>query len=129
AAWGVAWPDLRPRVSQRARAVEGEGARRRMGIDTEVAEPLELHAQTWSRRGKTRLDAALAQHLERSRIEVVEKRLAGRDALRILDVEQSIVEPHLRGPRVRGRHPVQPCLRTPAVRPVAASRRRLLAAL
>src|SRR5207247_3634683 len=84
---GMLLGDPRPRVAQRDGAVEDERARTRIGIDAEVAETLELHAQPWRGGRQARLRQRLAQRLERAWIQMIEEGLAFRRRFRIFDRE------------------------------------------
>src|SRR5688500_15726886 len=59
-------------VLERHGAVEHERARARVGIHTEISEALELVAGAGRRVGHARLDLAVADELERRRVDVLD---------------------------------------------------------
>src|SRR5947207_13065686 len=64
---------LRPRVPERHRPVEHELAGRRVGIDAEVSDPFELEARAGAGAREARLDFRVANHVERQRVDVLQK--------------------------------------------------------
>src|SRR5262245_54476627 len=112
--------DPGPSVPQRDDPVEDETLGRRVLVDAEVAETLELQPGPDGPAGEARLEPARLENFLRFRIEVVEQ-----VALRpgIGAAEEVVVEPDLGRNGVRGRDPVQSGLgRAPVGRRAAASR-------
>ena len=64
---------LCPRVTQRHDAVEDEPARGRVGVDGEIARPLELHLLARAVLHRGGLEGALEPLVERVRVEVAQK--------------------------------------------------------
>src|SRR5262249_26165229 len=99
-------------------------AGRRAEVATEIAEPLELHRSVAVGRRQGRLELAIAQHLERVRIEV-----RGEIAsVRAWALEQLIVEADLGPNRLPPPHPVQRRLHLAPVGGVAAAGLRIVGA-
>src|SRR5436190_11855309 len=80
---GIFLLDLSPGVAQADRAVEdGRAGLVILDVRAEVGLPLELPPAAQLGDGEGRLDLALLQHLERSRIEVVQPAVGGPLGLR-----------------------------------------------
>mmetsp|Transcript_32865 Transcript_32865/g.103195 ORF Transcript_32865/g.103195 Transcript_32865/m.103195 type:complete len:666 (+) Transcript_32865:1087-3084(+) len=101
---------LCPRVTQRHDAVEDEPARGRVGVDGEIARPLELHllARAVLRRGG--LEGALEPLVERVRVEVAQKVAVLVAGARLGRGEQAVVQPDGGARGVRLRDPVDDAL-------------------
>src|SRR5687767_9054218 len=114
--------ELRPRVLQRYRAVEHQLLRRRVRVDGEIAEPLELVARAGRRPSQTRLDLRTRHDLERVGVEVRLPVLAIGHVLRVWDTREVVVESNLRAERVRRTDPVDRALHLAPVGRIAAAR-------
>src|SRR3954471_1249453 len=81
----VSLRNLRPRVAKRNGPIEHERARARVGIDAEVAQPLELDARADRERGGGRLGLCVADDFEGTRIHVVHEGSSVGNVLRVFD--------------------------------------------
>ena len=118
----------RPRVLERHRAVEHRRAGRGVGIDAEVAEPLELERASpgCAPRRATARPCSRVNDFERRGVELRQE--VRRRPRRASRREQPIVEAHFGVDARARRHPVQRRLDLAAVRRVAAARRRIVRA-
>ena len=107
--------ELRPAVPQRDGAIEDQRPGLTVPIDGKVPQTLELDPRSRPGPGETGLDRAVRKRLERVRIQVVQKRLALRGALGVLDGKQSIVQSDDSRDRMLRGHPVQRRFDAPAI--------------
>jgi hypothetical protein len=104
-----------PGVLEGDGAVEDEGAGLAVEVRAEVTHALELHAIEGAGGGEAGLDAAPGEHLERVRVEVLEPVVLVLAGHGVLDLEEAVVEAHLRGEPVLGRDPVKSALDLAAI--------------
>src|SRR5262245_6499253 len=83
--------DLRPGVAEGDRPIEHRRARRRVGVDAEVALPFELETVAWRGGGEARFELRVGESDERLGVELLEP-LAFLAGVGVFGREETVVE-------------------------------------